>query len=194
VTWNHFLKTPLWIDFAPKFLLLEKVVPSFREKRQEAARQEFLNADRTWKKTKEKNDLENTVASNEYLQACSDWDKQKKSHEEANLAEVNAMRDLYSSKDPETLNGYCKVVLERSTPFPTFPKTHSCDYQPETHTLIVQYDLPTIDCIPRVQEVSYSESRKAFGGCPLPRYLAERVLQSTNLQDFHEGDLRTVSV
>ncbi len=153
---------PLWLDFAPKLSLLEKTVPSFREKRQEAARQAFLNAERTWKKAKERNDLENTVASNEYLQACSAWDKQKKSHEQATVAEVNAMRDLYFSKDPATLNGYCKVVLERSIQFPAFPKAQSCDYQPDTHTLIVQYDLPAIGCIPQVQEVRYSENRKAL--------------------------------
>jgi len=155
-------KAPLWLDFAPKLSLVEKVVPSFREKRQEAARQEFLNAERTWKKAKEQNDSENTVASNEYLEACSEWDKQKKSYEEAQVAKMNALRDLYLSKDSATINGYCKTVVERSTPFTTFPKTHSYDYVPETHSLIVECDLPAIGCIPQVQEVRYDESRKAL--------------------------------
>ncbi len=155
-------KMPLWLDFAPRLSLLEKVVPSLRKKKQEAARQAFMNAERMWKEAKEQNDLEITVASNEYLQACSDWDKQKKSYEEAHVAEVNAVRDLYLSKDSATINGYCKAVVERSTAFTTLPKTHSYDYVPETHTLIVEYDLPAIGCIPQVQEVRYVESRKAL--------------------------------
>ncbi len=52
---------------------------------------------------------------------------------------------------PATINGHCKAVLERSPPFTTFPKTHSCDWQPETHTLVVQYDLPAIGCVPQAR-------------------------------------------
>jgi restriction system protein len=182
--------TPVWLEFAPTLSLVDKIVPSRRARKQEAARREFLSAENNWKGEKERNDLANATASNQYLQARGDWEKQKKSHENAQVVEMNALRDLYVSKDPTTINGYCKVIIERSTPLTIFPKTHSYDYVLESHTLVVNCDLPVITNVPQVREVRYVE------GCTS---LETVLFPSTWLNEFYDqliykSSMRTIYI
>jgi restriction system protein len=155
----------------------EDVIPPLRKKRYEAARHALRNAESKWKTQKDRNDLERAAAANEYRQACSDWEDEKRRYEEAQAEAAETKRRLYVAKDVAALNEYWKMVSERSEYCKTFPRSHTFAYLPETHTLIVEYDLPAIDSIPKVQEVRYIESRKAFEEVYFP---------DTWLHDFYD--------
>lgn len=74
-------------------------------------------------------------------------------------AAVDAKRTAYESKDPEAIIEYCDLVLSSSRYPDYFPQEFDLDYDRTAKTLIVDYQLPAPDDLPRLKAVKYVASR-----------------------------------
>lgn len=106
----------------------------------------------------------------------------------AGHAAVDAKRTAYESKDPESIIEYCDLVLSSSCYPDYFPKEFDLDYDASAKTLIVDYQLPAPDDLPRLNRVKYIASRDDFE----EQFLSKA--QSSKLYDevLYQVVLRTV--
>jgi len=89
-------------------------------------------------------------------EAEKQWLKAKESFELAQQkhnSKIDTFQSKYLSKDIESIEKYCKLILVKSEyPF-KFSKSIDVVYSQETKILIVEYFLPTIEQIPNVKDV-----------------------------------------
>lgn len=77
-------------------------------------------------------------------------------------AEVDAFRGDYLAGDPEALIAYNGMVLERSTYPDGFPQKSSLAYTVASKMLVIEYELPTVDVVPKSVEYRYVRTRDAI--------------------------------
>jgi len=80
----------------------------------------------------------------------------------ATHAEVDAKRAIYESNDPEAITEYCDLVLSSSRYPDYFPQEFDLDYDATAKTIIVDYQLPAPDDLPRLKAVKYVASGDEF--------------------------------
>lgn len=73
--------------------------------------------------------------------------------------EVEALEAAYRAGDPEHIQLYASMVLERSCYPDGFPTEYRLAYTPESRQLTVEYELPGPDVIPTVASCRYVKSR-----------------------------------
>ena len=64
------------------------------------------------------------------------------------------------AQDVDAVVEYCDMVLNNSEYPESFPKSYEIEYNPENKILIIEYQLPSIDSMPRIKSVKYIASRK----------------------------------
>lgn len=74
-------------------------------------------------------------------------------------ARIEEMRASYLSNNSESVVEYCDMVLNNSEYPESFPKSFELEYNPDSKILIVEYELPSIECFPKVKEVKYVAAR-----------------------------------
>jgi len=105
-------------------------------------------------------------------------------------AEVDQLETLYASGDRLATVTYNQMVLERSEYPEGFPQTFRVAYADDSKELVVDYDLPTREIVPSVEEYRYVKSKdlveeKARKSNDLKaRY--QDVVASTALRTVHE--------
>lgn len=173
--------------YIPSLGILDRLFPS-RKKRVLAEKQALFEADYTAWQEHEKSVV---AISQVYEKQISDWsarrDEYVANQTEAHAA-VDAKRTAYESKDPEAIVEYCDLVLSASRYPDYFPQEFDLDYNPTAKTLIVDYQLPAPDDLPRLKEVKYIASREDFE----EQFISES--QSAKLYDdvLYQILLRTV--
>lgn len=75
---------------------------------------------------------------------------------------VDQRRQEYLSRTPEAVVDYCDMVLAKSQYPDCLPATFELDFVADTMTLVVDYQLPCLEDVPRLKEVKYVVSRKEF--------------------------------
>lgn len=108
----------------------------------------------------------------------------------AGHAAVDAKRAAYESADPDAIVEYCDLVLSSSRYPDYFPQEFDLDYEPTAKTLIVDYQLPAPDDLPRLKGVKYVASRDDFEeqllSEPQASKLYDEVLYQIVLRTVHE--------
>ncbi len=69
------------------------------------------------------------------------------------------MKTRYESFDVPAIEEYCELVLETSKYPEQFPQSYEVEYQPESRMLVVDYALPSIDCLPTIDSYRFIKSR-----------------------------------
>lgn len=78
-------------------------------------------------------------------------------------AEVDEFQSAYRAKEPDAVVAYNDMVLTRSEyPSVGFPQKFGVAYSSEAAELVVEYDLPEVQCIPKEAEYRYVKSRDAI--------------------------------
>lgn len=70
-------------------------------------------------------------------------------------AEVDASREAYKARQPDGLVECWSHVLFTSEYPEGFPKSFALDYIAETRTVVIEYELPDIEILPRLKELKY---------------------------------------
>ncbi|MBR0599785.1 restriction endonuclease [Sinanaerobacter chloroacetimidivorans] len=139
----------------------DKLVPGWQNRYENAKKQ----AEDNYRQEKERYE----VAENErkdklekykarYEKEKSDWDLKVQQRNK----EVDDFEQSYKNKDIASVISYNSMVLERSQYPDEFPQNFRVTYAEDSKELVIEYQLPTVEIIPAVQEYKYVKSRDAI--------------------------------
>jgi len=104
--------------------------------------------------------------------------------------EVDAFRAEFEAGDPDAVTAYFSLVLQASGYPEGFPQTFRLAYVPASRQLVVEYDLPTIDVVPREKAYKYVKSSDSITTTTRPaaavRATYTSVIAQVALRTLHE--------
>jgi len=130
-----------------------------------SASEVLLAARETWKKDKQRAEVNNAALEKQYGEDVRDWEEEKRLYElkqEENNKRILEKKHQYHSKEPSVVYDYCELVLANSQYPDYFPQEWDIEFQEEAKILIVDYSLPDMEKLPTVKAVRYVASRDAF--------------------------------
>jgi restriction system protein len=185
----------------------DTLLPSRRATKEQVARRAFLGAHFAWKKKaagiaathstwKRQATLiaqKNTEAQEGFERATAEWERERaefSAAQERQHEQIDALRKAYESGSPEAIQDYCELVLSHSQYPEWFTPAFEMEYHPNTKTLIVVYELPRCEDMPRLKEVRYVQSRDEFDEVEITEGVAEKlydgVVYQVALRSIHE--------
>lgn len=122
-----------------------------------------------------------------------EYDKEKNKYEQEIASEnqkVDEFEQAYKSGDPEAIISYCSLVLERSYYQDGFPQEFQIAYVPEPKELVIEYELPSIEIVPKVLEYRYNKSKDEIEEKPRKssdiNVLYQDIISSVCIRTIHE--------
>ncbi len=104
--------------------------------------------------------------------------------------EVDELEKSYHNGDPSAIITYNTMVLERSEYPDGFPQKFRLAYAAESKQLVIDYDLPGIDVIPKEAEYRYIKAKDLIEGKPRKapeiKDLYQDVVSAIALRTLHE--------
>ena len=134
------------------------MLPGAMKRYQEAVAQAeaaFSNAVSEWSVAEEQR-LNRVASLQEEHEKSRVAFEQKKTVRAAEVAEFQA---AYTKGDPEAVVAYCNMVLERSEYPEGFPQEYRLAYTPESRQLVIEYELPGFDVVPKVGEYRHVKAK-----------------------------------
>ena len=141
------------------------LVPFLANRAEAAARTEFGLAHLKWRERMDAAQATNEKIYAENLRDFEDWQRRAAAHEKARIrhnAFVEQSRAAYQALDADAILDYCDLVLSESQYPDCFPKEFELEYRVATRTLIVAYQLPAADNLPRLESVKFSRTKGDF--------------------------------
>lgn len=145
--------------------LVTALVPFLAKRAEASARTEFAAAHAKWRERVAAGEATNQQIYAENLRDFEDWQRRAAAYEEARTkhnASIEQARLAYQALSPDAILDYCDLVLSRSQYADCFPKEFELDYRAGAKTLIVAYQLPVSDELPRLESVKFSRTKGDF--------------------------------
>lgn len=159
--------------------------------------------------TQQQNDAQ--MSDKAYQNACSSWQQSEKNriakseqlrneHAEARKsfvakmtqrnADVDELEKSYKEGDPEAIVTYNVMVLERSEYPEDFPQEFRLAFTPESKELVIDYELPTIEIVPKEAEYKFIKTKDEIQTKPRKpaeiKSIYQDVIASICLRTVHE--------
>lgn len=141
------------------------LVPFLAKRAEATASAEFAAAHARWRERTEATTATNEKIYAENVRDFEDWQRRAVVYEEARAkhnASVEQARSAYQALNPGAILDYCDLVLSRSHYADCFPKEFELDYRPAGKALVVEYQLPAPDDLPRLKSVKYVQRNDEF--------------------------------
>ena len=137
------------------------------EREMTAAREQFEAAKVRHRQAEEQRlpALASATAEHEHVVA------EERAEAAAHNADIEARQAAFTSGDPEAVEWFVSRVLDGSCYPEGFPRRHQVAYRPENGDLVVEFELPPQEVIPKKRGYRYVKSRDVIE--PLPRPEAE---------------------
>ena len=159
---------PVWFEYAPpepkgigRFLggsaRYEREMSAAREQF-EAARLQHGQAEEQRLRT-----LASVIAEHEHMVA------EEQAKAAAQNAAIDARQTAFASGDAETVEWFVSHVLDGSRYPERFPRRYQVAYRPENRDLVVEFELPPQEVIPKERGYRYVKSRDAIDPLPRPK-------------------------
>ena len=169
------------------------VLSSRRAQKEKAAGELFRTDHEAWVNEKSQIEITNKKSEGDYQKSLASWQqrlKKRQSKRQKQLADVKNRKQQYLKLQPEAVRDYCKTVLSNSVYPEWFPKEYDVEYNLETKTIIVEYSLPDVVSVPRVNEVKYVASSNQFKETLLSdsavNKLYDTIIYQITLRTLHE--------
>src|SRR5689334_10445320 len=81
--------------------------------------------------------------------------------------DLRSFRSDYQIGEPDAIEEYCELALERAVMPTGFPHTFELVFNGDSGELVVQYELPTLDVIPSAREYRYIQSGDRIADAPM---------------------------
>jgi len=146
---------PILVRVAKLLPILENILPP------------LLRLRLKWDEACEAEKLKRSVAADRYTHALDDWKKSKELFLKEQASEVERKQRLYQSKDRDALVDYWTKILERPIYLEKPPCVRQLDFFEANDRLIVEYALPQINLLPKVEEVRYLERENVLMEVPV---------------------------
>ena len=101
---------------------------------------------------------------------------------------IEQIKKDYFSGTLEAIIYCCEIILDRSNYPENFPKDYELEYNPETKILIIEYELPSIDVFPKIKEVKFNATSKAYK----ETYITNNQLNARYDDTIYKIALRTI--
>ena len=145
--------------------MLTAMIPVLAERAKKAAYAKSVVAHAEWSERVKAVDRTNTRIEAENLRDYQEWNGRRDANEERRAkhnSSVEQARAAYQSLNPDAVLEYCDLVLSRSPYGDCFPTEFELDYRAGVKTLIVEYQLPSPDALPRLESVKFSRTKGDF--------------------------------
>lgn len=151
--------------YIPSLGLLDRLISSRKKRKIEEKERLFETDYQSWLERVAAIKRAHTAALQTHDKKLAEWSVRRDEYganQTAEHAAVDEKRAAYESKNPEAIIEYCDLVLSASNYPDYFPQEFDLDYDPAAKTLIVDYQLPAPDDLPRLKGVKYIASRDEF--------------------------------
>lgn len=108
-----------------------------------------------------------------------DEDVQKKNNE------IDQFEVAYHTGDPEAISAYSTMVLERSEYPDEFPQEFRLAYIPESKQVVIDYELPSPEVIPKVSEYRYVKSKDS---------IEEKARKPAEIRDLYQDMIAAIAL
>ena len=113
-----------------------------------------------WTQARELDAQQQTAAFERYTIAVANWQEAKELFANDQTASIEGRERQYLTKDRSALADYWGKVLEKPVCLEQPPCFWNLDYRDADGRLVVEYALPPISLLPRIQEVRYRSDLK----------------------------------
>lgn len=186
--------------FIPKFTLFEKVLKGLKNKKITEYEKIYADAIAVWETKKKAAEDANKRIDDAFDKAVldwqlkvSEWESRKNEflqQQETYNAKIDAMKAAYLEKNPTSIVEYCEMVLNNSAYPESFSKDFEIEYNPENGILIVEYQLPSLELMPRIKEVKYlaskNELKETYFPEPQIAKMFDEAMYKIALRTIHE--------
>ena len=191
--------------FAPQLGVIAHMSKALRERKEQEAKARFMEAHRRWEElarsqyeayktlvSEYRSAIERTKA--EYARTLAAWEQRRRSflaaQKKAN-AQIDALIERCKAGDPSAILRFFERVLGASA-YPSWLKRSlRLDYVTTSRMLLIEYDLPSYDALPKVQEVKFLPRKQTLQeksvGQANARKLYDSVLYQITLRTIHEA-------
>ncbi|GAA0878975.1 hypothetical protein GCM10009119_19430 [Algoriphagus jejuensis] len=198
-------------SFKASLSILDRIIPSFRVKKEGKAEVEFQNAFFTWEKAAQETKSHNQALQKEFEKKVSEveeernklkekfdalereWESEKGRYYQLQLEhnnKIDHLKEKYLKCDQQAVIENCELVLNNSEYPDSFPKDFEIDYNPESKILLVEYVLPSPAQIPTLLEVKYIATKKELKESHLSEAQVAKIYDETiykiTLRTIHE--------
>ena len=187
-------------QFAPRFNLFEKLFKTKKERKIQEFGNKYSAAIKNWEEEKVNVDKFNVQLDKEFEDEVQkwgrdvvEWEKRKNEFLQKQTdfnVKIDQMRESYLNQNATSVIEYCEMVLNNSKYPDSFPKSFELEYNPDNKILIVEYELPPIECFPTVKEVKYISSRKELKESFIPESqlskMFDEAIYKITLRTLHE--------
>lgn len=128
---------------------------------------------------------------NKWKSELAEWEKRKEAFFQKQKEfndKIDEMKNSYLNQNIDSITEYCEMVLNNSDYPETFPKNFELEYNPDNKILIVEYELPSINCFPKIKEIKYIAARKELK----ESYISESQLNKLFDEAMYKITLRTL--
>lgn len=128
-----------------------------------------------------------------YEKSKAEWLKAKSEHQESQKSyntKIDEQKAEYLSGNKSAIEEYCRLVLSNSKyPF-IFAKDYQIEYAPDSRLIALDYQLPSIDVVPRLKEAKFVKNRheikETFITDKQHKDIYENLLYAMFLRTIHE--------
>jgi restriction system protein len=180
-------------EFALPFSILDKIIPPLKARKLERGEAAYQTAHSSWKATSSAVEDENrkeTERTKRLVKEREDRKKQYMAKQSEQHSAVEENRAAFLAENPVAVESFFSDVLTLSEYPDTFPEEARLQYQRDTGTLMVDYELPNMTALPAIKEVKYIAARNALQEVPVSdtwlRKAYDDVLYQIALRTLHE--------
>jgi hypothetical protein len=162
--------------FQPKLDPMDRLMRSKREQKENEARIHFESAHTQWEQLAQRVrrlHQEQTIQYKQNLQAVRGkyqleikrWEQEKERYyrdREKCSQIVESKKIAFTKNDPHAILDFFDMVLAFSNYPPLFPQSYEIDYDEGKRELVIDYLLPPLKVLPRLQAVNYDKDADAF--------------------------------
>ena len=186
--------------FTPKFSFFEKLFNGLKNKKIALYDQKFSVALDDWEDQRKSIEFKNKEIDDSHEKMLYAW-LQEVERWEGNRSEylrkqaeyntkIDSLKSSYLEKNPVSVVEYCEMVLNNSEYPDSFSMDFQLEYNQETGILIVEYQLPSIDLMPKIKEVKYvkskNELKETYFTEPVVTRLFDEAIYMIALRTIHE--------
>jgi restriction system protein len=140
------------------------------------------------KELNEKNRIFNSTIESVWEEQIKEWQKSKDDYKQAveeQNSKIEQIIQEYKLNNVDKVLEYFQVVLENINLPESIPNDYEMDYNADTGIIIIEFQLPEIDDLPKLKEVKYISSRNE---------LKESYISDAQLNKLYDDTLYQVSL
>lgn len=171
--------------------LLDKLIPPLKRKKLRAAAERWSRAHAHWKQQADETEHENALRKATHDAALEKWKMRREVFLEAQAktnSHIDEIRRRHLDKDEAAVIEFTDLILARSEFSDFFPKKWDIAFQGQTGVMVVDYDLPNVEQIPKLSAVRYVQSKNTFENV----YLKDREIDQLYEAAVYQTCLRTI--